>query len=308
MSADGHDHYTANIPSSSDPSGTKTLRDRFSGEVTRRFRALRGVIRESIVDNDCFGLQRRDTLGSPEQGVALTANQKRHGMSPAGPGQFDFPRDDQKVEEFSDWLDRQVAAGIIEREPNPIPGHTSPTSRWVNSYIRPAYTKGVDHADYYAQQQGMVIERTTLDLIYRAPMHTDAAALIFSRSYRELTGITDAMDQQITRTLTNGLVQGHGTRKMAREINGTVNGVGRRRANMLARTEALRAYNEASLTRYEQMGVGKVGLEVEWRTAGDNRVCDECRIAANDGPYTIDDARGLLPLHPLCRCAWRPIV
>jgi hypothetical protein len=40
-------------------------------------------------------------------------------------------------------------------------------------------------------------------------------------------------------------------------------------------------------------------------TAGDDRVCKICLAAAED-TYTLDEARGLLPLHPRCRCAWQP--
>jgi hypothetical protein len=40
-------------------------------------------------------------------------------------------------------------------------------------------------------------------------------------------------------------------------------------------------------------------------TAGDDRVCKICLAAAED-TYTLDEARGLIPLHPRCRCAWVP--
>jgi len=39
-------------------------------------------------------------------------------------------------------------------------------------------------------------------------------------------------------------------------------------------------------------------------TAGDNRVCQECEDIAADGPYTIAEARALIPAHPSCRCAF----
>ena len=37
-------------------------------------------------------------------------------------------------------------------------------------------------------------------------------------------------------------------------------------------------------------------------TAGDDLVCQECEDAALDGPYSLDEADELLPLHPHCRC------
>ncbi len=41
------------------------------------------------------------------------------------------------------------------------------------------------------------------------------------------------------------------------------------------------------------------------RTAEDDRVCKICLAAAED-TYSLDEARGLLPLHPRCRCSWEP--
>ena len=44
--------------------------------------------------------------------------------------------------------------------------------------------------------------------------------------------------------------------------------------------------------------------EVNVLTAGDDRVCKICEDIAEDGPYLIDQARGLIPAHPRCRCAF----
>jgi hypothetical protein len=48
-------------------------------------------------------------------------------------------------------------------------------------------------------------------------------------------------------------------------------------------------------------------MEAEWSTADDDAVCDDCQDAADESPYTIDEARGMIPLHPNCRCAWIPM-
>ena len=44
--------------------------------------------------------------------------------------------------------------------------------------------------------------------------------------------------------------------------------------------------------------------EVNVLTAGDDRVCPTCEDIAEQGPYSIDEARGLIPAHPRCRCAF----
>lgn len=44
----------------------------------------------------------------------------------------------------------------------------------------------------------------------------------------------------------------------------------------------------------------------EVRTAGDELVCPVCEDIESGGPYTIDEARSLIPAHPNCRCAFVP--
>lgn len=45
---------------------------------------------------------------------------------------------------------------------------------------------------------------------------------------------------------------------------------------------------------------------VNVRTAGDDRVCPICEDIEEEGPYTIDMARSLIPAHPRCRCVFIP--
>lgn len=41
-------------------------------------------------------------------------------------------------------------------------------------------------------------------------------------------------------------------------------------------------------------------------TAGDDDVCVVCEEIAEEGPYTLNKARTLIPAHPNCRCAFKP--
>jgi hypothetical protein len=49
-----------------------------------------------------------------------------------------------------------------------------------------------------------------------------------------------------------------------------------------------------------------LGENVNVRTAGDNDVCPVCEGIAEDGPYSINTARALIPAHPHCRCLFVP--
>jgi len=144
-----------------------------------------------------------------------------------------------------------------------------------------------------------------------APMHADALGMLFVRNFNELAGVTEAMGQEIARALAEGLASGIGPREIARLMTDRVDKVGIVRATKIARTEIIRAHAEATLNRYEELGIGQVGLLEEYLTAQDNKVCDVCRgLARQDngygpGVFTIAQARGLIPRHPNCRCAWR---
>lgn len=46
---------------------------------------------------------------------------------------------------------------------------------------------------------------------------------------------------------------------------------------------------------------------VNVRTAGDDDVCPTCEEISEDGPYSINAARRLIPAHPNCRCVFVPV-
>lgn len=54
----------------------------------------------------------------------------------------------------------------------------------------------------------------------------------------------------------------------------------------------------------ELFGTGPGEVDIE--TAGDEDVCPECEDLEMDGPYSINEARSLIPAHPWCRCAFMP--
>lgn len=71
------------------------------------------------------------------------------------------------------------------------------------------------------------------------------------------------------------------------------------RCTMIATTEYGRAVNTGLMQAYVNNGVYTVDI----KTAGDDRVCDDCREIEDNNPYTIEEAMGLLPVHPDCRCS-----
>lgn len=312
--------------SSDDPTATKTVRSNYSAEMYRRFRALKGAIREAVVERDVFGISGgRTSTGpgraAPETGVNSGVGQADRGDSqdyaalqdadiniePPEPGAYAFPSDERKIDEFLSWVDEQVDRGILERGTFERRG-TSAAEPWQNLYLRDAYRRGVQHADAAMVGEGIIAEAETLDSVFRAPKHADGVGMLFTRAFRELDGVTEAMAQDMTRELAEGFMAGENPRKIARRLNDRVDNVGLHRGRLIARTETIRAHNEAALNRYEdvQGRIDGVTTLAEHVTAGDTRVCPICAGLAGS-TYTLKEARGRIPVHPNCRCTWVPI-
>ena len=249
----------------------------YAGDLVRRFTQLKSLIWQSIVKNDCFRLR-------PGHIVAMAES-----LHPP----FEFTENPQKVSMFMKWLNDAEDEGILEvtkREGRQVVAH----SEWQSIYVRRSYEKGIAFAERKLTEAGISVAVEDIRDVFNRPIHADALGMLYTRNFSELQGITEAMDQQISRVLTDGLSQGKNPRVIARDIANRVDKIGITRARTLARTEVNRAQNEATLNRYSDYGVKKV----EW-VATSARACPIC--AANDGSiYTREEAHGLLPAHPNC--------
>jgi hypothetical protein len=68
-------------------------------------------------------------------------------------------------------------------------------------------------------------------------------------------------------------------------------------------SQKVRAGKQAQAEAEEAQAESRRG-PVVIETAGDDRVCDICDGIAANSPYTINQARSLIPAHPNCRCEW----
>lgn len=269
---------------SEDPTATKTLREEYGRNLRGAYDRIKTAIRQGVGENDIFGLQ-NDALVSP-------------------PSSFGFERDDRKLQGFEAWLDNaqeEEVLTLIDRD--------------GNRYIERAYEKGVRDADRNLARAGMdldPVDAAAARVIMRMPTHERKLQTIYTRNYQQLRGITQAVDQHVSRELADGIASGLNPREMARNINDRVEKIGKTRATTLARTETINAHSSASIERYRQQGIEEVGLEPEVgvSTAGDNLVCPDCAEVAQRGPYSLDELEGSdnqPPIHPNCRCSVIPI-
>ena len=275
-----------------DPTRTTTLRKKFMGDMNRRFKKVGAAVRGLIVDDDVFGLK---------PPVPLTFNVE--------PQAWRFQTSPQKLETFNKWFKEQIDQDILT-----VVGPKA--EPWTSTYVESAYKKGVERAfdDTHAAALAENVDfyegskQQFLNDAFRAPETVSKLRLISIQTFEELKGVTPSMSQQMSRILAQGLADGSGPAKIAREMDKAIKKITRTRALVIARTEIVRAHAEGQLDSMERLGIEEVEADVEWSTAGDDKVCARCEDAAADSPYTIDEARGQIPLHPNCRCAWIPVL
>jgi len=280
-----------------DPTRTITLRNEFVRESNRRFDDFARLIKSVILEKDVFGL--KDTMR------VFQELPKRV---------FEFRTDPQKVVEFERWLDTVIEEGLI--------GGKSAEQSWLQKYIQRAYLRGVKRAWEEMERSGFSLPFTE-EFISTIPLNIDVLELLYTRTFTELKGITAQMGQQISRILAQGFIDKESPAMLAKKLVAAINGKGvgdlaitdtigrfipaKRRAEILARTEIVRAHHLAMIEEYKRWGIKGVTVKAEWVTAGDDRVCQKC--ANNEGKiFTLDEIRGLIPFHPLCRCICLPVV
>ena len=275
-----------------DPSRTYALRKRFVAEMRRRTNALVREVYAQVVTRDAYGLIEKEKQAAR---LALHAG-------------YAFATDAQKVTAFRQWLQQQVDDKVLS-----VQGGKA-GEPWTSQYVQSAYKQGAyrSYASKYkteAERRAPGLGVTRGEFIKEAffsPEMMSKVELLSTRAYESLKGITTAMASEMNRVFATALVEGRGAAKTARMLRDTVGNLTNRRALALARTEVIYAHAEGQLDGYAQLGVDTVKAEVEWSTANDGAVCEEC--GSMEGQvYRVSEAHGMIPLHPNCRCAWVPV-
>lgn len=289
--------YTESLRQNYDPTHTTLLRNMFAKDMSGRFREIVRAILIGVAKRDCFGLKK-----------------KVHTLQVTTPaeGAFAFERSQAKVSAFMKWLEQQVEKGILTVRDLEQVG-TSVDAVWLNKYLYDSYKRGVIRARYEMSKVGIEVPSVDdsggIGIVMGLPMHIDRIGLIFTRVFAALKGVTDDMDRIISQILAQGIADGDGpallARKMVAAIDGTNLGklgitdkLGRfipaqRRAEILARTEIIRAHHLATIQEYRNWGALKIYLKAEWKTAGDGRVCflANTKVTTKRGYIYIQDVK-----------------
>jgi SPP1 gp7 family putative phage head morphogenesis protein len=288
-----------------DPTQTTLLRNYFARDMDKRFTELALMVKRSVYNNDCFGLKKSDLQGNQ--------------MQPLSEEELKYKNSSEKIALFLLWLQTQVDRGILSSVNFQDP--------WTNKYVYEAYKRGVIRSHFELIKAGYKIptieELGGIENVLKNIYHAERLSLLEGKVFTDLKGITDAMSSQISRILTEGFLNGETSAMLARKLVATINGTGMgdlgitdtlgrfipaaRRAEMLARTEIVRAFNLATVQEYRNWGVYEISVLAEWTTQKDEKVCPKC--APMDGKvFTLDEIELLLPFHPLCRCFIVPYI
>ncbi len=210
---------TINQVANGDPTRTTTLRNSFAADAVRRYRAISKALYSLVVDDDIFGLE------EPKRVTSLTASPATigHDARCNAPGLFStnavrpakrafaFQTDAQKVNGFMDWLHASVNEGVLDILPGD-PRGASGNVPWANVYIDSAYKKGMRRAAVELENAGLldatkaVAKDRAVNAAFAAPVNADRVAILYTRNYQDLRGVSDDLDKVTSRRLAQGLM------------------------------------------------------------------------------------------------------
>lgn len=275
-----------------------------------------------------------DLFSSPAEFVKRYGNVKPHyyswesyGISP-DKTHYSFNRSKEKIEDFMNWLKEQVDQGLIEIcEFDQIGDGVE--SEWTNKYIADSYKRKQLRSRYELAKDGIQVPSSekskSFTINFDTPFHIDRVGLLFTRIFSDLQGISTEMDALISRILAQGMADGEGPARVARKIEAVIKGSGlnelgissefiaetiisaKKRARMIAHTEMMRAYHKSAMQDFKNWRELGIDTKAEWKTAGDNRVCDLCK-ALEGKIFTVEEIEDMIPLHPECRCIALPFI
>jgi SPP1 gp7 family putative phage head morphogenesis protein len=267
-----------------DPTFTKTLRQKFEAEVNRRYKKVLAELNDFMAQ-------------APE----VVINKR-----------YEFPVGPLETATILDFLNESVRRNIIDpAEAERIvreKGVTPDPNNWVESYLYGAYKKGVRRAQNEINKRSP--KGNNVDLMKGAlkrQNHQGKLEQILGRVYTDLEKIDEAMQAGIRREIALGLEAGEGTAKIAKRIEGRVEKIGRTRSRVLARTEVIRTHHQANIASYREAGVKQIVVQAEFSTAGDGRVCSECK-GLEGKKFDLKTIEDMIPVHPNCRCVALPVV
>lgn len=148
--------------------------------------------------------------------------------------------------------------------------------------------------------------------LFQTPLWTEAdkRAMFYVQNYGfdRIRNLSEECKTSVREEIWRGVAEGESMDKVARKIrdipltpltNSSLSPSDR--ARMIAITETSRAVNAGTIQSYSNYGLDQVDI----LTVGEE-ACEECADLESQNPWPIQEATGLIPAHPLCRCTFAP--
>lgn len=172
----------------------------------------------------------------------------------------------------------------------------------IDKYISLGFNKGLNRTQRSKQATGTT-QAPTLPLPSRK-VTADKVKVLVARTFSEMEDVNARTATRMVRVLVDGLVMGRTVEQVAKALDDETD-IGMGRSLMVARTELTRAHAEGQLAAMEAQDVASVTARVEFTTSG--APCPKC--ASLEGKvYRVEDAHGIIPVHPFCMCSWSPVM
>lgn len=276
-----------------DPSGTGLLVRGMTRMLLAKFARLGKAVYQWVAIDDELGLGQGDS----GRAFAITMNAR-----------FRFATAANKMKGFEEWFKAQVDAGVLSEDDSGFGDLTG------TKYIKSAYKKAAVDTYIALNRKKFKSDKDPAFLAGKEQFLRDAfdsseatskMQLLATRTYSALKDVTSTMDASMSRILAQGIADGRNPREVGRQMAKEVEGLGKKRAVVIARTEMIHVHAEGSLDAYEALGQEGVSVMAEWLVTPDKRLCPLCTELSGI-VMTVKEARGLLPRHPNCRCTWIP--
>lgn len=173
--------------------------------------------------------------------------------------------------------------------------------RLMSEALQISHTSGATMADELvrARDPGYPLQEFTTVPI-------EAVAAQARDALRRLYRYNDDFKTSVSGVVEQGLIQGWGAEKVARHLRGNEQMQGRfglaqlkSKAETIARTEIMSAFNTASQERYERNEI----KYFSWQATPSERLCSYC-LARTGNVYKAGEVS--VPAHPRCRCVVLP--
>jgi len=261
------------IERSIDPSQTYLLRRQFIASMNKRFNVVKTALREFFTEDV---------------------------------EEFSLATNAVKIKMFRVWLKGKVANNVLAKT-NGIDNKS-----WMCVYVTNAYYKGLTRSYNDVNRAGKVLsgvnwfggaQNQFLKDVSRMTPIISQIELLEMRVVNLLQGVVDDMMNKMSWVLANGITKGHDVDTIRKDLEKIIVKVSKKRAKLVVIAEVVHAQAEGQLDGFELLGVDELDAIVELLTTKKTSVCSVCKKLTAK-VHSVKDARGLLPLHPLCKCAW----